>query len=89
MKTLDSFVEEARNVIREVGYMSAVELVGSISTAMCDEQQHHGDLDFGAVEVVTNVPCDDIKVVEYATAMTESYRRKDLFYYSPKEINNV
>jgi len=85
MMTFDNLVEWSRDKVRQLGYVSAVQLVVEIVSHMHDEQQKNGDLSFCAVEVIMKVPCDDIKTVEYAIAMTESYRRKDLFYYSPVE----
>jgi len=76
--TPKEFVDNIRQEIREEGFMSATKLVGVI-TARAKEF----GVNANAMEVLTQLPCEDINTVEYANWLTKDYRRKDLFYFSP------
>lgn len=74
------FVENIRQEIREEGFMSAVKLGGVIFMRAKDfgVNAHVG-------EIMSMIPCDDIHKIEYANWLTKDYRRKDLYYFLPKD----
>ena len=77
--TFDEFVDNIRQEIREEGYMAATKLAARI-VVRAEERDLKG-LDYE--RVLTELPCQDIHVLEYANSITVEYRRKDLYYFNP------
>jgi len=78
--TPKEFVDNIRQELREEGFMSAVKLSGLIVRRAEDLG---APLGCPVSEVMSMLPCEDIKVVEYTNWLTKDYRRKDLFYFIP------
>ena len=77
--TREEFVKSIRQEIREDGFMAASKLVVRIVDLAMELDVEIPD----AVEVLAEIPCEDIHVQEYANWMTKEYRRKDLYYFNP------
>jgi hypothetical protein len=76
--TIEEFVNRMRQEIRDAGFMSATRLA---TIVVVDAREH--ELYADPLEILSMIPCEDIKKVEYANTQTAEYRRKDLYYYSP------
>ena len=76
--TFDEFVNHMRQEIREEGFLSAMQLVSRMTV-----REKECGVFFDCLDVLKEMPCDDIKVVEFANSITAAYRRKDLYYFSP------
>ena len=77
--TLQEFVENIRQELREDGYMAATRLAGVIVA-----RAKEFEVNANALEVIAMIPCEDIHTVEYANWLTKDYRRKDMYYFVPK-----
>lgn len=80
-----AFVENIRQEIRENGFISATQLLPLLMKRA---------IEFGVEivrpeHIIDELPCEDIKVIEYANWLTHEYRRKDLYYFSPAEPDNA
>lgn len=79
------FIENIRQEIRENGFMSGVQVASLIARRGVEF-----GIEFIHVDnIIEAIPCDDIKIVEYATWLTKDYRAKDLYYFSPQDNNNA
>jgi hypothetical protein len=76
----------AHNVIKERGFVSAVELAALLSAYWYESEFcKNAEVDIVAVIDSLDQSPDDSMFhrVEYAREDTEQFRRKDLFYYNP------
>lgn len=78
--TPQEFVENIRQEIREEGFMSATKLAGVIA-----QRTKEFKVNAGGDEVMSQIPCEDIHVIEYANWLTKDYRLKDLYYFRPEQ----
>lgn len=78
--TQDEFVDNIRQEIREDGFMSAMKLSATIFYR-AKEFEIEVDLE----KVMSAILCEDIHVTEYTNWLTQNYRRKDLYFFLPKE----
>jgi len=76
--TPEEFVDNIRQEIREDGFMSGARLAGVIYA-----RAKEFEINVDGMEIITMLPCEDIRIVEYANWLTKDYRRKDLFYFIP------
>lgn len=79
--TQKEFVENIRQELREDGFMSAIKLVSTIASRAKEFKVNVDSIE----GILKMIPCEDILVVEYANWLTKGYRRKDLYYFMPKE----
>ena len=75
---MEYMVEHLRQLIRDRGYMSGMEL-----TMAAMEYGKGIGVEIHPDEILGLVPGDGVHVVEYTNAMVEAYRVKDLYYYNP------
>lgn len=76
--TREEFVENIRQEIREEGFMAATKLVARVA----GRAEEFGIKD-NPMRILEELPCEDIRVIEYCNWMTKDYRRKDLYYFLP------
>ena len=86
MNQKETIIAQARNQIREAGFASAMTITFDIAKFII----HNGiEFEDGMDDlhriIVEEITCEDIHKVEYANQSTEDHRRKDLFYYLPKD----
>lgn len=72
------FIENIRQEIREDGFITAIKL-----TSVVVIRAKEFKVDCNLLEVIEQLPCDDIRIMEYATWLTKDRRRKDLYYFIP------
>lgn len=82
--TREHLIDHARDLIKERGYISAMELVIKLADMFYTIGHKEGNVD-NAVKLINNSIANDINYhkVEY-TNVNATHRVKDLFYYMPK-----
>ncbi len=85
IKTM-GIIEKDRDMIREKGFYSAVELVLELVAYCTKEGIPPSQFSDDITKILDDIVCDDIHSVEYANKATEDHKRKDLFYYNPDEF---
>ena len=78
----------AHGVIKDRGYVSAVELATLLSAFWYESEYRGAEVDImSVIESIEQMrgqpPNGMFHMVEFARADTEEFRRKDLFYYNP------
>ena len=83
--TEQELIDIVREAIRTAGFMSAVKLAGVIIERAVNFKINKLVVDWPIfVEgILKKIPCKDILTVEYTNALTQDYRRKDLYYFLP------
>lgn len=83
---MDKLIEVARQRVRDMGYINSINLAGWL----CAWTYSNGTWEekWDLTEIMIQVPCSDIHVVEYTNWEVKDYRIKDLFYYNPHGEDN-
>jgi len=79
--TFEQFIEHMRQEIREEGFLSVMKLAARIVL----RARENGFESMDYERVLSELPCDDIHVVEYTNSQVADYRVKDLYYYNPRK----
>ncbi len=76
----DDIIEVVREMIRERGFMGALELAVAIT---CMKHKENIKVSLDVVDLLEEICCADIHSVEYTNKEVLDYRVKDLFYFNP------